>query len=218
VNNDSRPETIQTNLKRFRQYVTDAPGDIPLYRQFDYILNDISTARKADLQLDGKTAGEILETVKFLVEENAKGRRPWTGNWEFYFEKCMENALRLLREYCSFNGHEKYVPKDYGKPFLDTLYAMDRFAEMYKDNADPQWTPHFARMASMAAEMFSLAADETAIIDAKALETTNKKIFAFLLIGFAKTGKAKELLLRYCDDEEAWVRDLALQLLHLYHE
>jgi hypothetical protein len=167
VSNASLQETIQTSLRQFRQYANDAPGDSPLYRQFDFILNDISTARKVDLQLDGKTAGEILETVKFLVAENAKGRRPWTGNWEFYFEKCVENALRLLREYSSFKGHEKYVPKDYGKPFLDTLCAMDRFAEMYKDNTDPQWTPHFTRMASMAAEMFDLIKDESVSIDEK---------------------------------------------------
>jgi hypothetical protein len=218
VANDNLQEPIQIGLKKFRLDVTNASGDNHLYKPFDSILDDISTARKKEIPLDDKTAVEILETIKLLVEENAKGRRPWTGNWELYFEQCMDNAVRLLREYCSFQDHEKYIPKSYCRQFQDSLYAMDRFAQVYADYKDKHLQLHFLHLAVMAAEMFSMTADETAGIDEKALETQDDGMFTYLLTGVAKTGKAKELLLRYCEDEEAWVRDLALQILHQYYK
>jgi len=62
-----------------------------------------------------------------------------------------------------------------------------------------------------------LTSDSEAEIDRNWLEHPDDTVFKNILIGFARSGKAKEILLEYSHDEEWWVRELAKQLLNQYY-
>ena len=209
---------IVTSLPIFRNHILFAPGHDHLYGEFDSILNDIVTFRQNGHHLDYSLAYEILRTVSLLNKENDQGRRPWTGNWESYFAKCVENALRLLKEYCRFAEYEKLVTHSYCSRFLNTFSNMDHFYEHYAEYNRDSLSNHFLSLARMAAEMFSLVADNNAIIDEKMLEHPDDVVFTHLLTGFARTRKAKELVLSYTYDDESWVRHLASQLIARYYK
>ena len=68
-----------------------------------------------------------------------------------------------------------------------------------------------------ASEMFKLIADEKTQFNEWWLENPDDRFFTNILNGYAQTGKAKELLLRYTSDDELWVRSLASQLLEKYY-
>jgi hypothetical protein len=86
------------------------------------------------------------------------------------------------------------------------------------EEREPRWSQHFARLASLAAEMFSLTADKEAYIEEKLLEHDNDAVFTRLLTGYAKSAKSKvrEILQGYLEDEETWVRRLARELIGKY--
>lgn len=147
------------------------------------------------------------------------GRRPWTDNWETYFAKCMENATRLIREYSAFPDSSTFCPAGYCNRCLDAFAHMDRHDQECREHY-PQWSRHFARLASFAAEMFSLVADSEARIERAFLEHPDDAVFTWLLTGYAKSGTARahELLVEHLRDEEAWVRRLAGDLLHRHFD
>jgi hypothetical protein len=160
-------------------------------------------------------AREILATVDILFGENNVGRRPWIGNWETYFRKCMEDAKTLLKEAACFVAFPSFCSLGYCNKFLDAFRLMDGLDRNYEEDY-PRWSTHFAHLASLAAEMFSLVADSAASVDTGFLEHPSDRVFTWLLSGFAKSEspQAGELLNGYLEDDEAWVRRLAEGLLH----
>lgn len=159
-------------------------------------------------------AHEILATVDLLVQENMVGRRPWTGGWETYFSKCIEDANALLKEGATFVSFETLCPLGYCNRFLDAFAHMDRHERELEDK-HPNWSTHFAHLAALAAEMFSLVADAAARVQAEFLEHPDNRVFTWLLSGYARSesAEADELLNGYLTDDEAWVRQLAKRLM-----
>ena len=160
-------------------------------------------------------AQEIRTTVDLLVDENMAGRRPWsTDNWETYFSKCMADAHSLLMEFALFEGYRAFCPLGYCNRFLSAFEHMDRHDREYEDSY-PNWSRHFARLASLAAEMFSLVADSAARVEAAFLEHPDDSVFTWLLSGYARSQEAEtaEVLDRYLKDDEEWVRRLAESLI-----
>jgi len=176
--------------------------------------------REGGCQLNGSLAEAILTAVDVLVDENSIGRRPWPGEWETYFEKCMINAFRLLKEFSSFTDYPRYCRAGYCNRFLDAFAHMDyhdrHYAEDYPDKrVGLRWARHFARLAAMAANMFCLVADSEARIDKGFLDHPDDAVFSSLLTGYANSSReeAKSILVEFTKDEESWVRDLARDLL-----
>ena len=68
--------------------------------------------------------------------------------------------------------------------------------------------------------MFAMVADQNARVDEQHLEHPDDIVFTWLLTGYAKskTSRARDLLAKYLDDEEAWVRLVAQRLLDMYYD
>ena len=201
-------------LGRLRSHVEHAPGHAHLYGEFAGILADIAGYRRSGGDLTEALAREILTTVDLLFRENMVGRRPWTGDWETYFARCMEDANGLLKEFGSFAGSAAFCPLGFCNRFLDAFAHMDRHDREYEERY-PRWSRRFARLASLAAEMFSLVADSAGRVQGDFLEHPDDSVFTWLITGYAKseTPAARELLQRYLADDEAWVRQLARNLI-----
>ena len=95
---------------------------------------------------------------------------------------------------------------------------MDCHYQVCSDGV-PEWERHFEAMAKMAAEMFSLVADEEARVEEHLLEHPNDSIFKYLLTGFAKarTERSEALIRKYETDDESWVRSLTRELIRRYY-
>jgi hypothetical protein len=207
-------DTIASGLRSFRIRVEHAAGHGHLYRDFDAIIACLTQFRTNGAILDEGLAQEILNTVDLLLRENSVGRRPWTGNWEPYFAKCLEDAHRLLSGFTAFATFRAFSPRGYCNQFLDAFAHMDRHDHEY-ERSQPEWSRHFARLASLAAEMFCWVADGCASVDRRFLEHRDKAVFTCLLTGFARSEspEALDILSEYLKDDEAWVRQLARALL-----
>jgi hypothetical protein len=206
--------TIANDLSLFRMRVEHAAGHGYLYNDFDAIVGRLAQFRIDGGSLDEGLAREILSTVDLLLRENGVGRRPWTDNWETYFEKCLENAHRLLKDFAVFATFRAFCPRGYCNRCLDAFAHMERHVREYEQNY-PEWSRHFARLASMAAEMFSLVADDSASVDRTLLEHPDDAIFKWLLTGYARSESPESLKIldEYLEDDEVWVRQLARTLL-----
>ena len=203
-------------LGRLRNDVENAPGHSHLYGEFDAVLGDLKRHRDTGADMTLSLAKEIRATVDLLLDENMAGRRPWpTGNWETYFSKCMDDAHSLLKEFVLFPDSRAFYPLGYCNRFLAAFEHMDRHDREYEENY-PHWSRHFARLASLAAEMFSLFADSVARVEAAFLEHPDDSVFTWLLSGYAKSREpeAAVLLDGYLRDDEAWVCRLAKKLIY----
>jgi hypothetical protein len=203
-------------LGRLRNEVANAPGHSHLYGEFDGILGDFRRHRGSGVGITSSLAQEIRTTVDLLLEENMVGRRPWsTGGWETYFSKCMEDAHSLLKEFALFLDYRAFCPLGYCNRFLTAFEHMDRHAREYEERYS-HWSRHFARLASLAAEMFSLVADSAARVEAAFLDHPDDNVFTWLLSGYARSRKpeAAKVLDGYLTDDEAWVRRLAEKLIY----
>ena len=212
-------EKVINDLRLFRSHVEHAPGHSHLYGEFDSILATLEEIRGSGGILTAELAHETLTTVDLLLQENSVGRRPWTGGWEEYFGKCMEDANGLLKEFSAFENCSAFCPAGYCNRFLDSFAYMDH-QDRQHDERYPSWSRHFASLASLAAEMFSLVADRQARINEEFLEHPDDNVFTWLLTGYAKskTSEARVLLTRYLNDEEPWVRRLVRTLLDEYFD
>lgn len=197
----------------FRHQLERAPGHAHLYAEFEAVLARIAAFRAEAPALDADLAANMLMTVDALLKENEVGRRPWTGEWETYFAKCLENAARLLKAFSAFEGSRGFCPSGYCNRFLDAFVHMDRLERECAER-QPRWSRHFSHLAAMAAELFALVADKDARVDEQLLEHPDDAVFTWLLTGYAQSGtsQARVVLQGYLDDEEPWVRRLAGQL------
>ena len=207
-------DTIASDFRLFRTRVERAPGHGYLYHDFGAILRRLTQFRTNSGSLEESLAQEILSTVDLLLRENSVGRRPWPGNWETYFAKCLENAHGLLKEFTAFASFRAYCPRGYCNRCLHAFALMEGLERQYEENY-PQWSRHFAGLASLSAEMFSLVADDSASVDRHFLEYPDDAVFTCLLTGFARSEspEAMAILNEYIEDDEAWVRQLARGLL-----
>jgi hypothetical protein len=94
---------------------------------------------------------------------------------------------------------------------------MDHNYEHYAEAGLEIWSCHFLHLAKTASKMFSMTADRSIVIDESWLEHPDDEIFTLVLTGFARTGKAKGILEALLEDDEPWVRSLAVALLKQYH-
>lgn len=201
-------------LRNLRNQVEYAPGHQHLYEEFDEVLRNLVRYRDAGGLLTPTLAREMLATIDLLLQENMVGRRPWTGNWETYFAKCMDDAYQLVQVFASFADSATFRPPGYCNRFLGAFAHMDRHDREYEER-QPRWSKHFANLAIKAAEMFALLADSAAMVKADFLEHPDDRVFTWLLSGYAKADapEAITLLREYLSDDEAWVQRLAERLL-----
>ena len=205
-------------MKDFRNKIETSPGHAHLYSLFDQIMAHLVDFRETHQNCNSELAMEIINTISALVKENSEGRRPWEGGWEYYFEKCMENAYRLMKEFELFPDFMSYCPRGWCNTFLNAYKYMDGDADIFEEHKN-KWVTHFYRLASMAAEMFCIIADENVIILAELLECPDDQVFTWLLTGYAKSRSptGKVIIEQYVDDEELFVRVLAKNLLNTYY-
>lgn len=191
-----------------------ARGHNHLYGDFDDVLGDLMRYQKAGGVMTENLAREALATIDLLLQENIAGRRPGTGNWETYFGKCMDDAHRLVHGLALFPGFATFLPRGYCNRFLDAFAYMDHQDREYEDR-HPRRSMHFAGLAMLAAEMFSLLADSAASVKDDFLDHPDDKVFTWLLSGYAKSEapEAVELVNGYLADDEPWVQRLAERLL-----
>ena len=205
-------DEIVTAIQRLRFDVEHAPGASHLYDPFDAILNAITIYHDRGNLLDDRLAQEILAAVELLVRECSQGRRPWSYAWEDYFEKCLDDAERLLTKFSQFGNYRSFVPPGFCN-ILDDNLSLDRLSDGLPD----AWQNRFLAMTLKASEMFKLIADEKTQFHEWWLENPDDRFFTNILSGYAQTGQARVLLLRYTLDDEPWVRSLAGQLLKKYY-
>lgn len=208
---------LSSEFRAFQGQLQHSSGHSHLYDPFEALVSKLASYRKSGLCLDLDLADSILGTVDVLVTEGGVGRRPWEGQWELYFEKCLRDGVLLLREFGRFPNAQERCPPGFCNRFLDLFLFMDHFDREYSER-DARWARHFRALAGIAAEMFSLVADRQARISELTLEHPDDAIFTHLLTAFAKSGSstARSLLNKYSSDDEQWVRDLAETLIRKY--
>jgi hypothetical protein len=208
------PSDLIAALERLRTRVEHAPSHDQLYDECDGILRGLARYRTDGGVMTAPLAREMLVTSELLLRENMAGRRPWTDGWETYFSKCMEYAARFLREYTSFKSVSTSCPLGYCNQFLDAFAHMDRHDKECEERY-PRWSKHFANLAALAAEMFSLVADSAARVETDFLDHSDDRVFTWLLNGYAQSEAptADAVLTECLTDDEAWVRRLAESLM-----
>jgi hypothetical protein len=118
----------------FRDHVACAPGHAHLYGELDGIVARLAGFRSDGGALTAHLAAGILVTVDLLLQENAVGRRPWPGERETYFARCMEGANRLLKEVALFADFATFCPAGYCNRFLGSFAQMDRYAQETREH------------------------------------------------------------------------------------
>jgi len=157
------PRKITKSLDQFIHHIDSMPGHSHLYDEFDSILASIKLFRENNPALPRVLAYSMRSAVTCLVHENMKGRRPWNGEWETYFSKCMSNAHRLTKEMSLFDAYMHFCPSGYCNQFLDAFMHMDGHMRAVEEHA-PRWGFRFEAIAALAAEMFFLTADSSALV------------------------------------------------------
>ena len=208
---------ITDSIILFKNHIDSAPGHKHMYDEFDKIIHNLSGYRKNGGSLNAYLAKVIFDTIECLLWENSQGRRPFLGMWETYFAACMRNSHRLLTEVSLFIDYRQYIPNEFCNKCLDMFIHMDRFVqefELREFELRRRWLAHFKAMARQAAEMFSLTADSGANLNEKLLDDPDDDIFTWLLRGFSMSVSpdAEQILNNYMEDNEAWVRSLAIGL------
>ena len=205
-------ESVLLDLQRLRYQIQHAPGHRHLYEPFGAALNMVRACRVYGGPLDGELASEILGTIRLLVVESSRGRRPWTEGGELYLWKCMSLAYELFREFRQFPDYAGFVPLG----FCDVL-TFNLTLDRYADGLPQRYYDSLLEITLMASEMFSILADESVRINEEWLMHPDDRAFTQILTGLARTGKARDLILRYSSDDDQWVRSLARNLLTEYY-